>query len=127
MFEKHIVGANLELKTCSIESITLVVERLAASNLKLENGAWTSILRKIWLRILDHSNDRGFEAGRTKAATALGAFIDPLTRHKTAVNSPECRDLVEMIRKGIGQTLKDEKSAMVLRVLNPVAVRLLQV
>ncbi|KAF8247482.1 ARM repeat-containing protein [Wilcoxina mikolae CBS 423.85] len=127
IFDKHIVGANLELKTCSIESITLVVERLVASNLKLENDAWTNILRRIWLRILDHSNDRGFENGRTKAAAALGIFLDCLTRHKTVINSPECRDLVEMIRKGIGQTVKDEKSAMVLRVLDPIAARLLQV
>ena len=124
LFEKHVAGGNIELKTCSIESIARVLERLAASASKLENSSWTNILQRIWLRVLDHSNDRGFETGRTKAATALGPFTDVLVRHKTAQDS--WRHLVDAIQGGIRETLKEEKSAMVLRVLDPAAARLLQ-
>lgn len=130
LFEKHMVGGNIELKTCSIESIARILEKLAASASKLESPSWTNILRRIWLRVLDHSNDRGFETGRTKAATALGSFTDVLVRHKPAANPASSQDdwrhLVDTIQKGIRETLKEENSAMVLRVLDPAAARLLQ-
>jgi hypothetical protein len=127
MFEKHIVGANIELKTCGVDSVALVVKRLEESTVKMGNKAWTNTLERFWVRIAGHGSDRAFEAGRIKAGTAMESFTTLLVRYKTANNTGESGELIGKIQRETQQMLLSEQSPMVLRVLDPAAARLRQV
>ena len=127
MLEKHIAGTNIELKTCGIDSVTLVIQRLAQSQTKLGDNAWKLVLGRVWDRIVEHGNDRGFEAGRVKTASSLEYFTTVLRRYKLEVNTPDCHEFIGKVQADVKKTLENEKSPVVLRVLDSAAVTLLHV
>jgi hypothetical protein len=90
--------------------------------------AWAGIIGRLWIRITGHGNDRAFEAGRTKAATAIELFATILIRYlETSSSTGESRELINKIQAEVKQMVQSERSPVVLRILDPAAASLLQI
>lgn len=109
-------GTNIELKTCSVEAIVLVVGRIQG-DAAAAKGVSTEALKRVWTRILAHAGDRGFEAGRIKAVEGMDAFVSVVSKRGD-------KELVKAVKADVDGLRKAESSPMVLRVLDPVGVRL---
>ncbi|KAI5783555.1 proteasome stabiliser-domain-containing protein [Geopyxis carbonaria] len=116
MLAAHNVGGNLNLKACSIESLSLILDRLISSKVCPKSPEWVELFLQTWARILEHLRDRNYEAGRIKAAKIIGVFAK-LVDFDT--------DLKAKVRKDLEKAIADEKSPMVLNVLRPAAAPVL--
>jgi predicted transcriptional regulator len=127
LIDNHTAGSAIEVKSSTIESVSTLLDRLAVAKLEPQERSWTALLRRIWQRVLEHSTDRNYEAGRIKAVAAFEPYTSVLKRHKQCGgDSEECVELVSTVRRDIETLVKEEKSPMVLRVLNPATSSILR-
>lgn len=110
-------GANYEVKTCGAECLERIIDRLSSSlpTLGLGDQDWDSLLGRIWPRVLENSRDRGHENVRLKGASAIVGFLK-LQGHGNIWGT---------IQDDLRQTLAEERSSVVLQVMESAVTRFL--
>lgn len=115
LLEEHMAGANYEVKTCGAECLERIIDRLSSPTLDLGDNDWDSLLERIWPRVLENSRDRGHENVRLKGASAIVGFLK-LQGHGNIWGT---------IRDDLRQTLAEERSSVVLQVMESAVTRFL--
>lgn len=115
ILEEHMAGANYEVKTCGAECLGRIIDRLSLPALNLDDKDWDKLLERIWPRVLENSRDRGHENVRLKAASAIVGFLK-LQEHGNIWGA---------VREDLRQTLAEERSSVVLQVMESAVTRFL--
>lgn len=108
-------GANYEVKTCGVECVERIISKLSSASPALDDKDWNELLGRLWPRVLENSRDRGHENVRLKAASAIVSLLK-LQGHG---------NIWGRIREDLRQTLAEERSSVVLQVMEPAVTRFL--
>lgn len=115
LLDERMAGANYEVKTCGAECVERMIDRLSSAALNLDDKDWDELLGRLWSRILENSRDRGHENVRLKAASATVGLLK-LQGHG---------NIWGRIREDLRQTLAEERSSVVLQIMEPAVTRFL--
>lgn len=128
MFDAHVIGGGLDLKSCSIEGTQLFLTRVSATEGLLSGSEWGPALGRAWKRVCEHLADKNFLSGRIKAVGALQPFGKAMELYKVSTPGKEqYQNLADKVSKDIKEALEQEKAPMVLQVLEPAAAALLRI
>lgn len=124
IFDAHVIGGDVELKTCSVEGSEVFLARLAAVE-KL-GAEWDEVLRRAWKRVMEHLADKNYLAARVKAVEAVKTVGKVMGRYRDGTGAGEgYMELVKKVREELEERVREEKAPMVAQVLRPAVMELL--
>jgi hypothetical protein len=127
MFDGHVIGGDVELKSCSVEGIEVFLSRLSAvGGLLTPPADWAATLTRAWRRVLEHLSDKNFMAARIKAVDAIRTFQGVMQEYKkSSAASEDYKKVAKKVTEDLNVVLQEEKAPMVLQVLTPAAEKII--